>query len=170
MIDEKDKNKPKEEDISLLMLWNEQMEILHKKTGIRGVYIIFILIISIILIFYGIMNNLIITLSATAYPVFHTIKSIENKTNDDKTWLSYWIVYALFIIFDIFSDILEKVIPLYFLLKIIFLLWCYLPNFGGSLILYNLLISRFFLKYQKNIEITAYSIKREIINGKRKNN
>ncbi len=157
------------EEVSLLTFWNEQLDVLQEYTGIRGIYVVILILLSIIFVFFGYFNTIITMTIGTVYPVFCTIKSIENKTNDDKQWLSYWIVYGIFIVIDMFNAIIVKIIPFYFFFKIVFLLWCVMPNTGGAIVIYNLVIVRFFKKIEKNVETTADSIKRELNNIVKKN-
>lgn len=160
---EKDKNQenPEVEQISLLDYCNEQLQLLQNKTGIRGVYVLIFIIISVLFVLFGFMERLITNLVGTLYPAFKTIKSIEEKSNEDKQWLSYWIIFGIFTIIDMFSGFILKLIPLYFFLKIIFLLWCFMPNTQGSIIMYNLIVVRLFKRVEKDIDSATNSFKSE---------
>jgi len=62
------------------------------------------------------------------YPAYISIKAIESATKEDDTkWLTYWVVYSLFVVVESLTDILLSWIPLYFLLKCVFLLFCMAP-------------------------------------------
>jgi receptor expression-enhancing protein 5/6 len=91
-------------------------------------------------------------LVGTAYPVYWTMKAIESKSNEDKQWLTYWVVFACFTIIDMFSGYLLKFIPFYFFLKIVFLIWLFMPNSQGSYIIYHLLVVRVFRLYEQDID------------------
>jgi len=73
----------------------------------------------------GIFESLITSLVGTLYPGFSTIKAIQ-KNKDKKEWLTYWVIFGSFLIFDMFSTIIIKVVPYYFVLKIIFLIWVFI--------------------------------------------
>ena len=51
----------------------------------------------------------------------HSCKAIDSVDKEDDTqWLTYWVVYATFIIIEHFTDLLMAWIPFYFLAKVIF--------------------------------------------------
>ena len=79
----KKRGRKKKELISLVDKWNEQMNLIYEKTGIKGIYVIFFLIGAIIFVYFNIFENLITNLVGTVYPAFWTIKSIELKNKND---------------------------------------------------------------------------------------
>lgn len=53
------------------------------------------------------------------YPAYVSIHAIESKTKEDDTkWLTYWVVFALFSVFEYFSDLIVRWFPLYWLIKV----------------------------------------------------
>ena len=108
--------------ISIVEKLKEIMKRLKDKTGIDGIYIICFLLLCIILVYIGILGSLITKMIATLYPGFCTIKSLQNNKNK-KEYLTYWVIYGCFIIFDKFSNLIIKIVPFYFILKILFLIW-----------------------------------------------
>jgi receptor expression-enhancing protein 5/6 len=93
------------------------------------------------LLFAGVGGSLITNLVGFLYPVVCSVKAIESKeTDDDTQWLTYWVVYSLFNIFDSFAGIILYWIPFFYPLKLAFLLWCMLPQYKVYLsLLYYLL-------------------------------
>ena len=68
-------------------------------------------------------------------------QAIESTNKDDDTlWLTYWIVFCLFKIFEGFADSLISFIPFYFIGKLVFLVWCYYPSTKGADLLYKTVI------------------------------
>lgn len=157
MGDDKLKNEKKEQ--SLIEKWNEQMTLIEKKTGIHGIYVIILLVVSVLFVYLNIFDSLITNLVGTVYPAFWTMKSIESKGDDDKQWLTYWAVFASFTLVDMFSVFIVKFIPFYFLLKIIFLIWLFMPNSHGATIVYHLLVVRVFKSFENDIDIAADKVK-----------
>jgi receptor expression-enhancing protein 5/6 len=153
------KQVPAKKEESLMNKWKEQMELIRKKTGIHGGYVILFLIISIVLVYFNIFETLITNLVGTLYPMFWTIKSIETNSNDLKQWLTYWVVFGAFMIADMFSVIIMKFIPFYFVIKIVFLIWCFMPNSGGTFIVYNFLVLKLFRSIETNIDNAADKVK-----------
>merc|ERR1711957_580302 len=78
---------------------------------------------------------------------------LETKDpDDDKHMLTYWVVWGIFSFIDLFTASLLKFIPFYFIIKIVFLIWLFMPNTKGALIIYNKFISKLFKKYEKQID------------------
>jgi receptor expression-enhancing protein 5/6 len=145
-------------EISLYEKWLEYLDLIHQKTGIQGKYVIFGLIISIILVCIGCLERIITNLVGTVYPAFWTIKSIESDTDDDRHWLTYWVVFACFSIIDTFSGFLLKLLPFYFFFKIIFLIWLFMPNSKGSHLIYHLIVVKLFKTVEKDIDEAGMKI------------
>merc|ERR1712160_209466 len=67
------------------------------------------------------------------YPVVMSFLALESKGHeDDKQWLTYWVVFGLFNIVDQFASIILHYIPFYHFLK--------LPQVKGATLVYNALI------------------------------
>ena len=117
------------------------------------------------------------------YPAYASIKAIESKEkNDDTKWLTYWVVYSCFTVFEFFSDILLSWFPLYWLGKVtkqlsyvwkifhrfqdcvfptqcVFLVFCFAPNkWNGSKIIYEKIIRPVFLNYETEIDNTLGTV------------
>lgn len=80
----------------------------------------------------------------------HALES--NGSDDDTKWLTYWVVYAFFGLFEFFSDLILGWFPFYWLAKIAFLIWCFNPLTNGSMVVYNRLIRPVFLRNQSRID------------------
>jgi receptor expression-enhancing protein 5/6 len=144
--------KKSSKEISLYTKWLEYLELIHQKTGIKGQYVIIGLLASVFLVCIGYLEKIITNIVGTVYPAYWTMKSIELNTDDDRHWLTYWVVFALFSIIDTFSGFLLKFIPFYFFIKISFLIWLFMPNSQGSVIIYNLLVVKLFKHVEKDID------------------
>ena len=65
------------------------------------------------------------------YPVYASIKAIEGKNKDeDSTWLTYWLVFAMFKTVEGLANRVLSMIPYYFFIKV----RCYI--FAGATILW----------------------------------
>ena len=126
---------------SIVEKWKEIMNSIKEKTGIDGIYVIIFLSICVFFVYLGIFGSLITSLVGTLYPGFSTIKAIQ-KNKNKKEWLTYWVVFGSFLIFDMFSNIIVKFIPFYFVLKILFLIWMFIPGSNGCKLVYEFLISK----------------------------
>ena len=82
-------------------------------------------------------GHFIIDLIGFVYPVYASIKAIEtDEKEDDTQWLTYWLIFAFFKVFEGVADSLVAFIPFYFLAKVLFLVWCYYPTTKGASVLY----------------------------------
>ena len=54
--------------------------------------------------------------------------------------------------FDVYFYFLINIIPLYYTIKLIFLIWMFLPNFHGSIDVYEIVIFPLFKKYEKKLD------------------
>ena len=126
---------------------DEHLKIIVEKTGIQGKYIMMALGVSLFLTIIGFLDKYITCLVGILLPTFFSIKAIESKEEeDDKLWLTYWTIYAVFSFLDLFAGWILKIIPFYFIIKLIFLVWCFMPNTKGAIIIYDKVIKPFFLK------------------------
>ena len=141
--------KQKQKKISLLEKWNIEMNLIQEKTGIKGIYVVLALIISVVLVYLNIFDSVITNLVGTLYPAFWTIKSIENDNlQEQKNWLIYWAVFGFFILIDMFSPIIVKFVPFYLVMKILFLIWMFIPGSNGSKMVYGLIVKKILKRYE----------------------
>ena len=139
--------------ISLLEKWQKQMNLIQEKTGIKGIFVILGLVLCVIFVYFNIFDSIITNLVGTLYPAFWTIKSLEqNSVEEQKKWLTYWVVFGSFIIVDMSSPVIVKFIPFYFVLKILFLIWLFMPGSSGCTIVYYLVVKKIFRYYEERIE------------------
>ena len=152
MSEEEDQDN--ENQISLLEKWEKQMNLIQEKTGIKGIFVILGLFLCVLFVYFNIFDSIITNLVGTLYPLFWTIKSLEQKKiEEQKKWLTYWVVFAFFILVDMSSIVIVKFIPFYFVIKILFLMWLFMPGSSGCEIIYYLVVKKIFRYYEDKIEI-----------------
>jgi receptor expression-enhancing protein 5/6 len=107
---------------------------------------------------FGIGGNLITQLVGFVYPAYESFKALEpdqEKRENPRmmrTWLTYWIVYSLFSVVEVFVDYILYWIPLYYMLKLVFLIWLMIPRLGGAELVYKVLIEPSLRQYRKQID------------------
>ncbi|KAI7697624.1 Receptor expression-enhancing protein 5 [Sarcoptes scabiei] len=85
---------------------------------------------------------------------------------DDTRWLTYWVVFAFFSVIEFFSDFIFSWFPFYWLAKIVFLVWCYLPTErNGSDYVYFNVIRPYFLKGSPGLDNLASRLYKDAKNA-----
>jgi receptor expression-enhancing protein 5/6 len=130
--------------------FNECLKNIEKSTGIERRKLVLgsgFLLSAMIIIGFG--AQLICNGIGFAYPAYRSILAIESKSKDDDTvWLTYWVVFAALCIIEFFSDFILALIPFYWMLKSMFLIWCFLPwRLNGSKFIYYKFIRPTFLPH-----------------------
>ena len=78
---------------------------------------------------YGV--QLVLTMFTGVYPCYKSIVAIESKDDSDdakKTWLAYWCIAALAMVWDsTFGIIFGAVVPFYWLMRIGFYFYLIMP-------------------------------------------
>ena len=136
-----------------------QLNIIEKRTQINPKVLIGGLALAIILTTTKWFSSYVTCLVGVVCPTYLSLKALESpEEDDDKYFLTYWIVYGLFTIIDIFTSFIINRIPFYYTFKLAFLIWMFLPNFKASIYIYNYLIGPLFKKYENKLDIGVEKI------------
>ena len=83
--------------------------------------------------------NQLVHLVGVAFPCYKSFEALrsEDDAEDDKHWLTYWMVFSLFNFIDTNLDFLLNYIPFYFLIKLLALVWLQNPMTDGAKIFYE---------------------------------
>ena len=115
-----------------------QLKQLKKATGLQIVWILlaaFAFVLLMIYLFSGL--RALGTCIGVVYPAWCSLKAIKSSDKEDDTfWLAYWCIYGIFSAFESITDILLFWVPFYELLKIVFYIYLFSPQFKGALTLY----------------------------------
>jgi receptor expression-enhancing protein 5/6 len=101
------------------------------------------------------------------YPAYMTYKCIETdvqsvETQEEKLWLSYWIVFSLMNVFDKFLSAVLVIIPFYNIIKIGYIIWLFHPKTRGAKIVYDKIIRRFLKPYEEKIDKKMEELKEKM--------
>ncbi|KAK9152524.1 hypothetical protein Sjap_000004 [Stephania japonica] len=78
------------------------------------------------------------------YPLYASVRAIESpSTLDDQQWLTYWILYSLITLFELFFWKVLVWFPLWPYMKLVFCLWLVLPVFNGAAYIYENLVRKY---------------------------
>jgi len=137
------------------------LELVEKKTNVKRTYIVkgLIGVFSIYMI-VGHFAALVCNAVGFIYPAYASIHAIEShNTTDDTKWLTYWVVFAMFSVLEFFSDIIFSWFPIYWLAKIVFLVWCFMPlQNNGSILIYNKFIRPVFFQNKEFVDAQIHKL------------
>lgn len=79
----------------------------------------------------------VIALFAIACPAYYTYKALKNKTAAPRLiWLRYWVVYSVFHMATLVTDVLLAWLPFYSTVKVLFSLWLVSSKASGAQLVY----------------------------------
>jgi len=123
-----------------------------KKQGLNSglpLGIVLFVMMIIMLICQG--KEIFVLLVTVIYPALHSIRAIESKCeNDDKVWLTYWMIFGFFHVLETFFSFITYFIPYWSWIKIAFFTFLLLPQTDGVSYLYNNFVAKF-LKENKDL-------------------
>ena len=124
--------------LSFKEIYNIHISEIESKTNLKRRHIYIFLIISLFFFLIGHFELFFSYIITGYFPIKWTIKDYkENKENFGKKWGTYWFLFVSLIFFDLHKKEVLKIIPLYFIVKTIFLLILYLPGFTAAVNLYD---------------------------------
>ncbi|KAL3985192.1 TB2/DP1 HVA22 family protein [Acanthocheilonema viteae] len=125
-----DKNNTQLDKVLSLMEAKTQLPREQLAYGMMGLIAIYLII--------GSLAQLVCNLIGFGYPAYASVKAIRTEQKEDDTqWLIYWTVFAFYSLIDFFAEAIMHVVPLYWLIKVIFLLYLSLPQTYGAQIIYE---------------------------------
>jgi len=87
------------------------------------------------------------------YPLYNSFKALRSPSpNDDEFWLTYWVVFSTLALFESLIDGVFFWLPFYYVIKVIFLVWCFHPATKGALVVYQRVLGPLFVGIQKEGE------------------
>jgi len=139
-------------------------------TGVSRLYLAnTVIIVFIAYMIFGSFAQLICNLIGFVYPAYASLGALNAPPNEQHTidqiqhLLRYWVVFAFMSLADFFSGYLFRIIPFYWLSKMVFLVWCLapIPN-NGSTFLYVRFIQPVFKQVEPIIDNTFTSLLSQI--------
>lgn len=124
--------------LSFKEIYNIHITEIELKTNLKRKYIYYFLLISLFFFLIGHFELFFSYIITGYFPIKWTYQDFKTKKeNSGKKWGTYWAIFLIFIFFDIHKKEVLKIIPLYFIVKTIFLMILYLPGFTAAVNLYD---------------------------------
>ena len=83
--------------------------------------------------------TLLMTFITMVYPIYKSIAAIDSLNDEDqKQWLSYWLLYCFSIVWEYTGQyLLSYILPFFWLWKFLYWLWLMMPQTRGALVTYH---------------------------------
>ena len=92
--------------------------------------------------------SVLVNFAGFGYPAYMSFKAIESQgEEDDKQWLTYWVVFAFFNLLETITTIFRDYIPGYYYLKLVGLVLLFHPETKYASLVYDKAIKPNFAKF-----------------------
>ncbi|XP_028733438.1 receptor expression-enhancing protein 4 isoform X3 [Peromyscus leucopus] len=99
---------------------------------------------------YGCCSRL---LFGMLYPAYASYKAVKSKNiREYVRWMMYWIVFAIFMATETFTDVFISWFPFYYEIKMAFVLWLLSPYTKGASLLYRKFVHPSLSRHEKEID------------------
>nr|XP_058928469.1 receptor expression-enhancing protein 4 isoform X1 [Kogia breviceps]XP_058928470.1 receptor expression-enhancing protein 4 isoform X1 [Kogia breviceps]XP_058928471.1 receptor expression-enhancing protein 4 isoform X1 [Kogia breviceps] len=97
--------------------------------------------------------RLVVLVFGMLYPTYASYKAVKTKNiREYVRWMMYWIVFALFMAVETFTDIFISWFPFYYEIKMAFVLWLLSPYTKGASLLYRKFVHPSLSRHEKEID------------------
>ncbi|KAM8806204.1 receptor expression-enhancing protein 3 [Eudromia elegans] len=103
------------------------------------------------------ISRAVVLVFGMLYPAYYSYKAVKTKNVKEYVrWMMYWIVFALYTVTETITDLTVSWFPLYYELKIAFVIWLLSPYTRGASLIYRKLLHP--LLSSKEREIDEYIV------------
>ncbi|CAM5128798.1 unnamed protein product [Eretmochelys imbricata] len=104
-----------------------------------------------------IISRAVVLVFGMLYPAYYSYKAVKTKNVKEYVrWMMYWIVFALYTVTETVADLMISWLPLYYELKIAFVIWLLSPYTRGASLMYRKFLHP--LLSSKEREIDGYIV------------
>lgn len=139
---------------------------IREKTGINPLILIAGVLGALAVVFLGHSQQYITAVVGILFPSYMSLKAIETKDgDDDKQWCTYWVIFFLFELAELFFGYILHFLPFFFLIKLVVIVWLFFPTTNGATFIYEAFLSKLFSKYETHIDSTINDVKNQAREG-----
>ncbi|XP_068776879.1 receptor expression-enhancing protein 4 isoform X2 [Struthio camelus] len=103
------------------------------------------------------LSRVVVLVFGMLYPAYASYKAVKTKNiREYVRWMMYWIVFAIFMATETFTDIFISWFPFYYEIKMAFVVWLLSPYTRGASLLYRKIVHP--MLSRKEQEIDTYII------------
>ena len=130
----------------------------HPTYVILGVFLLLFVPINL-----GLFPHFFVSVLGFLYPSYMSVKTMDHlKKENQRQWLTYWLVFCFLEIFNcLFMLIFSMILPFFYPLKALFLIWLFYPKSKGATILFEKVFRRLFDAAKSLKDDTQVDIKTE---------
>ncbi|KAM4841106.1 receptor expression-enhancing protein 4-like [Thomomys bottae] len=97
--------------------------------------------------------RLVVLVFGMLYPAYASYKAVKTKNiRAHVRWMMYWVVFAIFMAAETFTDIFISWFPFYYEIKMAFVLWLLSPYTKGASLLYRKRVHPSLSRHEKEID------------------
>jgi receptor expression-enhancing protein 5/6 len=124
---------------SLRHWFADTLKQIEEKTKVQKVYLAAgVAVVAIVIVLYGFGAGLLCNLVGFVYPAYQSFKALDVDSNEDeRLWLTYWVVYSCFTIVEGFLECFLFWVPFYYPIKLIALVFLFHPQTKGAMQIYD---------------------------------
>jgi len=138
---------------------------IKEKTGLAERYIL-LAGVALVFAFLGLTSfgrMMIFNCVCVAYPVYKSFEALKTNTyDDDKKWLTYWVVYGFIMVVEPLFDVLIQMFPYYKPLKLVFFVYLIHGETNGYLQVYHYVLVPLLSQFDKNIEDALENVNKTV--------
>ncbi|XP_063817895.1 receptor expression-enhancing protein 3 [Pseudophryne corroboree] len=100
-----------------------------------------------------IISKAVVLVFGMLYPAYNSYKAVKTKNVKEYVrWMMYWIVFALYTVTETLADLTICWFPLYYELKVAFVIWLLSPYTRGASLLYRKFLHPLLSSKEKEID------------------
>jgi len=148
------------------LLTNDYVKLIQEKTQVRPSFLAVGLgTFAVLFLVWGVGAQFVTNLVGFVYPLYESYRSLHaassaSAVHSQPQWLTYWVIYALFSLIESLTDFFLLWIPLYPLVKVAFLVWCFYPTTHGAEQIYHKVVEPVLARFEGRIDSVGRETKR----------
>ncbi|KAK1794208.1 hypothetical protein P4O66_010725 [Electrophorus voltai] len=100
-----------------------------------------------------IISRTVVLVFGNLYPAYYSYKAVKTKNVKEYVrWMMYWIVFSLYTVVETISDLTIAWFPLYYEIKIAFVIWLLSPYTRGASLIYRKILHPLLTSKEREID------------------
>ncbi|KAL5114541.1 ER membrane protein DP1/Yop1 [Pleosporales sp. CAS-2024a] len=135
----------------------------EKQTSVPKVYAVLGLAgLYFFLVFFNIAGEFLVNIAGFVIPGYYSLNALFSASKvDDTQWLTYWVVFAFFTVFESAVNAVYW-FPFYYTFKFVLILWMALPQTAGAQIVFRSLLQPVFSRYFSEAGSTSANLRAKV--------